>query len=96
MMFSKKGLGDRLKAARNGMSQKEAASIIGQSQQAWGRWESGAVSPGAEILHQICSSFSVSADWLLGLPERGESITTGGDCAKCKLMQAHIKEITGR
>jgi len=23
-------------------------------------------------------------------------VTTGSDCSKCKLMQAHIKEITGR
>jgi len=68
MMFDKKSLGARLRVARNGLSQKQAAAQIGQSQQAWGRWESGSVSPGAEILHQICSSFGVSADWLLGLP----------------------------
>lgn len=24
------------------------------------------------------------------------TVTTGGDCSKCKLMQAHIREITGR
>ena len=26
----------------------------------------------------------------------GAKVTAGGDCAKCKLMQAHIREITGR
>ena len=24
------------------------------------------------------------------------TVTTGGDCSKCKLLQEHIKEITGR
>ena len=63
----------------------------------------------------ICTQLNVSADWLLGLPERGGSAavdapnnsgaiavgsnalaTAGGDCSKCQLMQAHIREITGR
>lgn len=72
--------------------------------------------PSVEFILNICSKFNVSADWLLGLPERGGSaaqatangahsiavagtgakVTAGGDCAKCKLMQAHIREITGR
>lgn len=86
--------------------------------------------PSLEFIYNICSSFGVSADWLLGLPARGgsaaesagegsaESQGSGraparsvdlstsqpsqllnlpsGDCSKCKLMSAHIREITGR
>lgn len=64
----------------------------------------------------ICTHLNVSADWLLGLPERGGSATvragdgaavslgtgnatavsSGGDCSRCQLMAAHIREITGR
>lgn len=71
--------------------------------------------PPIGVIQQLCVVYGVSADWLLGLPERGGSaasvtahgahaiaagahatVTTGGDCSKCKLMQAHIREITGR
>ena len=67
------------------------------------------------MLKQICLVHACSADWLLGLPERGErvratasgsgsvavvgsnaTVSTGGDCSKCQLMAAHIREITGR
>lgn len=69
--------------------------------------------PTLEVLKLLCSVYNVSADWLLGLPERGGSATargtgsvavvgsnatvsTGGDCSRCQLMAAHIREITGR
>ena len=58
--------------------------------------------PPIGVIQKLCSVYEVSADWLLGLPERGKSAAPPKcaakppDCAKCKLMQAHIKEITGR
>lgn len=57
----------RLREVRKGLTQAQAAESIGISQQGWARYESGKVLPGAEVIHQICSSFDVSADWLLGL-----------------------------
>jgi len=93
------------------------AEAIGIKWNAWARYERGEVSPGAEILRQICIAHACSADWLLGLPARGGGggnatasgagsvavsagsharVQTGGDCSKCKLMQAHLREITGR
>ena len=79
----------------------------------WARYESGASLPSIDILATICRTHACSADWLLGLPERGGSATargigavavvgsnatvsTGGDCSRCQLMAAHIREITGR
>jgi transcriptional regulator with XRE-family HTH domain len=43
------------------------AQSIGVKQQNWARWESGAISPGAEMLVKICRAHACSADWLLGL-----------------------------
>lgn len=58
---------ERLKELRGGKSQAEIARLLGVKQQNWARWENGVVFPGAETLHHICSTFHVSADWLLGL-----------------------------
>ena len=95
-------LSERLKELRGSQSQTEMATALGIKYQQWAKYERGEVSPGAEILKQICLAHACSADWLLGLPERGKSAAPPKsaakppDCAKCKLMQAHIKEITGR
>ena len=66
-MFAKEILSSRLKEARTGLTQAQAAEKAGLSQQGWARYELGKVMPGAEAIHQICSSLQVSADWLLGL-----------------------------
>ena len=75
MMFSCDLFSSRLKQVREGLTQSQAAKKVGLSQQGWARYESGKVLPGAEAIHQICSSFGISADWLLGLPERSGGIT---------------------
>ena len=82
MMFSKDFFSLRLKEVRKGLTQAQAAQKVGLSQQGWARYETGKLLPGAEAIHQICSPFGVSADWLLGLPERGGAATvTAGDGA---------------
>ena len=116
----------RLKELRGASSQKEMAEAIGIKWNAWARYERGEVCPSADMLAQICIAHACSADWLLGLPERGGTApraegvrptqpqavrapttkppqTTqtfpnlpSGDCSRCQLMAAHIREITGR
>lgn len=66
-------LGDRLRELRGSQSQREMAEAVGIKYQAWDRYEKGKVSPGADILKQICRIHACSADWLLGLPERDGS-----------------------
>ena len=61
---------ERLKQVRGERSQAEISRILGVKQQNWSRWESGSVFPGAETLHHICATCSVSADWLLGLSDK--------------------------
>ena len=108
-------LGDKLKELRGSQSQREMADPLGIKYQQWAKYERGEVAPGADMLKQICLVHACSADWLLGLPERGErvratargsgsvavvgsdaTVSTGGDCSRCQLMAAHIREITGR
>ena len=95
MMFSKDLFSSRLKEVRKGFTQAQAAQKVGLSQQGWARYESGKVLPGAEAIHQICSSYNVSSDWLLGLdtskvgPECASTpqpppVSPSGDCANCK------------
>lgn len=65
----------RLKELRGPTSQADMAKSIGIPQQAWARYEKGLVAPNAETLYNICSVHAVSADWLLGLPQRGSTST---------------------
>lgn len=64
-------LSERLRELRGKSSQKEMADAVGIKWNAWARYERGDVSPGAEILTRICKIHACSADWLLGLAEKG-------------------------
>ena len=82
----------RLKQLRGDLSQQQAARKVGIKQQNWARYEGGKVLPGAETIHQICVSFGVSSDWLLGLPERGKS-SDGADALKVAALKGAIQAI---
>lgn len=45
------------------------ADVVGVKQQNWARWESGTVTPSAEMIMTICQKHNCSADWLLGLKD---------------------------
>ena len=83
----------RLKNLRGDLSQQQAASKVGIKQQNWARYEKGTVLPGAETIHQICVAFGVSADWLLGLPERGRSADGAADALKVAALKGAIQAI---
>lgn len=74
-------ISERLKTARGDLSQKAAALKCGIKQQAWNAYEKGTSLPGAEAIQNICIALSVSADWLLGLPERGTTVSASGGVA---------------
>ncbi len=63
-------IGDRLRELRGSSSQAEMAHAVNVKQQNWARWESGVVSPSADMIFTICHVHACSADWLLGI-ERG-------------------------
>jgi len=70
------GFGRRLKDARGNESQSSFAKRLGISQVCYSRYESDLREPDLDTLYQIGILTGVSADWLLGLPERGGSSTT--------------------
>ena len=61
--------GSRLKQLRNteGMTQSEYAQRLGMEQPNYQRLERGTLDIKISMLINICTTFDVSADWLLGL-----------------------------
>ena len=70
--MEKQTIGDRLYEIRaeRDLSYREIARMIGTTNTAWMRWETGKTTPSAKVIIAICETFNVSADWLLGLSER--------------------------
>ena len=66
-------LSERLKELRGWQSQAAMAQPLGIVYQQWAKYERGESAPGAELLARICRVHSCSADWLLGLKERGSA-----------------------
>lgn len=58
------------------LSQKTFAELISMSQQAVAKWEIGGSSPSPQQLHDICFILNVSADYLIGLTDKPESISS--------------------
>jgi len=68
--------GDRLESLRNGETQKGFAKSLGIPINTYTNWVRGIREPSMSAIVNICTHLGVSADWLLGLPERGGSSTT--------------------
>ena len=58
----------RLKELRklNGLSQAALSSLLGVTQQAVGKWETGRSTPDPQTLARVAAYFKVSTDYLLG------------------------------
>ena len=54
-------------------SQASFATAIELNRVQYAKYESGKNSPSVEVLERICRVHDVSADWLLGLKDRGTS-----------------------
>jgi len=105
---------DRVEEVKKDLNTSAFARVLGMGQKTVDFYLKGERKPSVEFVVNICSKFGVSADWLLGLPDHGNTgiatatgshaiavsghnttVNAGSDCSKCKLMQAHLKEITG-
>ncbi|MBR4653181.1 MAG: helix-turn-helix transcriptional regulator [Kiritimatiellae bacterium] len=101
----------RLRELRGATSQSDFASKIGVKQTSYSSWERGIKDPAAQTVAQIASTFGVSADWLLGLPERGvgarveagkgaavsigSGTATASNCRDCPILLDFIKRRSG-
>ena len=72
----------RLKELRDAESQASFAASLGLNRVQYAKYESGQNMPSVEVLERICRIVpGVSADWLLGLDERGTSVNAGAGAA---------------
>lgn len=61
----------------NGLTQAEMADKLGMKQPAWARLENGGVpDPRISTIIDICKTFNVDANWLLGVNEKEDSWVT--------------------
>ena len=51
----------------NDMSQQEVANLLGMSQTGYSKYETGDVTPPAEILVKLAKLYNTSVDYLLGV-----------------------------
>ena len=72
---------ERLRELRGATSQSEMARTLGIVRQQWIKYETGQSAPGADMIARICNIHACSADWLLGLDDRGKSaaVTVNGN-----------------
>ena len=105
------GCGERLRELRGSKSQASFAKELGLSQVVYGRYELNQREPNLETLCHIGLALEVSTDWLLGLPERKESVrvtagkgaavaigsgkTTASNCRDCPRLLDFIKRRSG-
>ena len=61
----------RVSSVQNGLSVSAFARKIGMQQKTVDLYMKGERKPSVEFIKNICTAFDVSADWLLGLPDRG-------------------------
>lgn len=82
---------ERIKELRNslGVNQVEFGKRLGVSKQCISNWENGNIQPSIDMLIRISKSFSVSADYLLGLSDIS-TLNTNGLSARQIL---HIRNI---
>lgn len=88
--------GERLESRRVG-TQKQFAQSLGIPLNTYTNWIRGIRKPDMDAIIKLCTQMSVSADWLLGLPDRsggavvtgssGVAIATGGGSATVSTPQ---------
>ncbi|MDK7951637.1 helix-turn-helix domain-containing protein [Lactobacillus paragasseri] len=61
------------------LTQTELSKILHVSQQTITKWENGKAEPSSSALAKISDYFNVSADYLLGKPEKNKSTVTDAD-----------------
>jgi len=92
-------IGDRLKLLRGQNSQASMAKLMGVSQPCWQSWETNKNAPHISAIHDICTRFNCSSDWLLGLKAKKSAKDSGTlknddigrDCSKCELIKVAFK-----
>ena len=88
---------ERVKELRNslGINQVEFGKRINVSKQCISNWESGYIQPSIDMLVRIAKTFSVSADYLLGLSDTPTLDVAGLTSEQILHLRAIIDDIRG-
>ena len=88
---------ERVKELRNslGINQVEFGKRINVSKQCISNWESGYIQPSIDMLVRIAKTFSVSADYLLGLSDTPTLDVAGLTSEQILHLRAVIDDIRG-
>ncbi len=88
---------ERVKELRNslGINQVEFGKRINVSKQCISNWESGYIQPSIDMLIRIAETFSVSADYLLGLSDKPTLDVEGLTNEQILHLRAIIDDIRG-
>ncbi|MBR4651846.1 MAG: helix-turn-helix transcriptional regulator [Kiritimatiellae bacterium] len=103
--------GERLESLRGSVSQRDFARNLGVPLTSYTNWVCGTSSPKMEYIVMLCTKLGISADWLLGLPERGvgarveagkgaavsigSGTATASNCRDCPILLDFIKRRSG-
>ena len=88
-------LGIRLKQLRTsfGLNQIEFGQKLGVAKQTVCNWENENIQPSVDMLIKIATTFSVSADYLLGLDEKRTLDATGLSDSQIAHIQCLIDDL---
>ena len=82
----------QLRTARN-LSQVQLAKALGVTKQSVSNWENNNIMPSIDMLIRISKTFSVSADYLLGLENRQTLDVSGLSAEQILHLQALINDL---
>ena len=87
--------GDQIKELRQaaGLSQVQLAAKLNVSKQSVSNWENNNIMPSIDMLIRISKTFSVSADYLLGLENRQTLDVSGLSAEQILHLQALINDL---
>ena len=78
-----------------GITQVQLANKLGVTKQCVSNWESGYIQPSIDMLVRIAKTFSVSADYLLGLSDTPTLDVAGLTSEQILHLRAVIDDIRG-
>lgn len=79
-----------------GINQVRFASKLGVTKQCVSNWENGNLQPSMDMLIRIAQTFSVSADYLLGLSDKPSLDVNGLSSEQILHLRAIVDDIRGQ
>ena len=83
---------ERVKIVQNGMSTVAFAKLLGMTQQTVDQYMKNRNKPSLEFIMNICSTFTESADWILGFTDTRNAVSKVPNIVRGN-QRRHIQEL---